>query len=139
VGTGSEVDLCVKAGARLRELGVPARVVSMPSWEIFYEQSPEYRESVLPAAVRKRVTVEAASTFGWEKFAGLDGCIIGIDQFGASAPATEIMARFGFTAQHVTAAALQLMGRFEDAKRESARDEKETTAVAATSSTEGHS
>lgn len=139
VGTGSEVNLCVKAAARLGELGVSARVVSMPSWEIFHEQSPEYRESVLPSACRKRVTVEAASTFGWEKFAGLDGCSIGIDQFGASAPATEIMARFGFTAQHVTAAALQLMNRLEDAEKEAKRNEDADTAVAATSSTEGHS
>ncbi|MGI4826729.1 MAG: transketolase [Janthinobacterium lividum] len=139
IGTGSEVDLCVKAAARLDELGVPTRVVSLPSWELFHEQSPEYRESVLPALSRKRVTAEAASTFGWEKFAGLDGHSIGIDQFGASAPATEIMARFGFTAQQVTAAALRLINRPEDAENEVKRNEKPETAVAATSSTEGHS
>jgi transketolase len=138
IGTGSEVDLCVKSAIKLEELGVPARVVSMPSWEIFHEQTPEYRESVIPTAFRKRVTVEAASTFGWEKFAGLDGLSIGIDDFGASAPATEIMGRFGFTAQHVTAAALKLMGRAEDAAKEIADDQGDT-AVAPTSPKEGHS
>lgn len=139
IGTGSEVDLCAKAATRLKDLGVLARVVSMPSWEVFREQSPDYRESVLPSAWRKRVTVEAASSFGWEKFAGLDGLSIGIDQFGASAPATEIMERFGFTTQHVTAAALRLMGRLEDAEKETREADQGNTAVAATSSTEGHS
>ena len=139
IGTGSEVDLCMKAAARLKELGVEARVVSMPSREIFQEQSPEYREAILPAALRKRVTVEAASTFGWEKFAGLDGKSIGLDQFGASASATEIMARFGFTAQRVTAAALELMGRPEDAAKEIAEADEGGTAVAPTSPAEGHS
>ncbi len=139
IGTGSEVGLCVKAAARLKELGVEPRVVSMPSWEIFQEQSAEYREAILPALLRKRVTVEAASTFGWEKFAGLDGKTIGIDQFGASASAAEIMARFGFTAQHVTAAALELMGRPQDAAKETAEADQGKTAVAATSPAEGHS
>lgn len=139
LGTGSEVDLCVQAAKRLKELNVISRVVSMPSWEIFREQSPEYQESVLSSLVRKRVTVEAASTFGWERFAGLDGHMIGIDQFGASAPAAKIMERFGFTVQHVTAAALRLLGRMDDAVKELPTAEQGDTAVAATSSTEGHS
>lgn len=75
----------------------------MPSWELFREQSPEYQNSVIPPGHRKRVTVEAASTMGWEAFAGLDGAMIGTNQFGASASAEKIMAKFGFTAQHVTA------------------------------------
>jgi transketolase len=118
IGTGSEVELCVKAQARLKELGIKARVVSLPSWELFAEQEDDYRERVLPAAILKRVTVEAAASFGWERFAGTEGTIIGIDRFGASAPAEETMKRFGFTAGRVTAAALRLVGRQEDAARE---------------------
>ena len=140
IGTGSEVELCVKAQARLKVLGVRARVVSLPSWKLFSEQEDDYRERVLPAAVLKRVTVEAAASFGWERFAGAEGTIIGIDQFGASAPPEEIMKRFGFTAERVTAAALRLMGRQEEAAREQVdQHEQGDTAVAATASTEGHS
>jgi transketolase len=139
IGTGSEVGLCVKAQARLKELGVPARVVSLPSWEIFAEQDEAYRERVLPAAVRKRVTVEAGATLGWERFAGAEGTMIGIDHFGASAPGEENMKHFGFTAEHVAAAALRLLGRGEEAAREAAQDEKGDTAVAATAPHEGHS
>lgn len=118
IGTGSEVGLCVKAQARLKELGVGARVVSLPSWEIFAEQDEAYREQVLPGSVRKRVTVEAGATLGWERFAGAEGTMIGIDHFGASAPGEENMKHFGFTAEHVTAAALRLLGRENDAARE---------------------
>ncbi|MGI4830700.1 MAG: transketolase [Janthinobacterium lividum] len=139
LGTGSEVDLCSQASVRLKELGVSTRVISMPSWEIFMEQSEKYQEAVLPKQLRKRVTVEAGTTFGWERFAGLDGEMIGIDQFGASASANEIMERFGFTVQHVTAAALRQMGRITDAAREMSLADAGDTAVAATSSTEGHS
>jgi transketolase len=139
IGTGSEVGLCVKAQARLKELGVPARVVSLPSWEIFAEQDEAYRERVLPAAVRKRVTVEAGATLGWERFAGAEGTMIGIDHFGASAPGEENMKHFGFTAEHVSAAALRLLGRGEEAARESGPDEKGDTAMAATAPHEGHS
>jgi transketolase len=118
LGTGSEVDICVQARKRLMELNIRTRVVSLPSWEIFCEQSPEYQESVLPKSVRRRVTIEAASTLGWERFAGLDGAMIGIDRFGASAPATELMKNFGFTRANVCAAALRLMARNEDADLE---------------------
>jgi transketolase len=118
LGTGSEVDICVQARKRLMELNIRTRVVSLPSWEIFREQSPEYQESVLPKSVRRRVTIEAASTLGWERFAGLDGAMIGIDRFGASAPATELMKNFGFTRANVCAAALRLMARNEDADLE---------------------
>jgi transketolase len=140
IGTGSEVGLCVKAQARLKELGVRARVVSLPSWEIFAEQDAAYRERVLPAAVRKRVTVEAGATLGWERFAGSEGTMIGIDHFGASAPGEENMKHFGFTAEHVTAAALSLLGREDEGAREGGRGgEKGDTAVAATAPHEGHS
>ncbi|MBA4143816.1 MAG: transketolase [Nitrosospira sp.] len=140
IGTGSEVELCVKAQVRLKELGVRARVVSLPSWELFAEQESDYRERVMPVAVPKRITVEAGASFGWERFAGAEGTIIGIDQFGASAPAEETMKRFGFTAERVVAAALRLLGRHEEAERvQTNRREGGETGVAATSSAEGHS
>jgi transketolase len=111
LGSGSEVDLCVQARKKLLELNVRARVVSVPSWEIFREQSAEYQESVLPKSIRRRITVEAASTLGWERFAGLDGIMIGIDRFGASAPAPELMKNFGFTPENICAAALRLVSK----------------------------
>ena len=140
IGTGSEVELCIKAQARLKELDIQARVVSLPSWELFAEQDRGYREQVLPGSVRKRVTVEAGATFGWERFAGEEGTAIGIDRFGASAPAEETMKRFGFTAERITAAALRLLGRQEEADREEPNQPEEgEAAVAATSPAEGHS
>ena len=110
IGTGSEVSLCVAAQAALAAKGVAARVVSMPSWSLFEAQDGAYRESVLPAAQRKRVTVEAGCSQGWHKWVA-DGTIISIDRFGASAPGDEVMKRFGFTPEHVTAAALALLGK----------------------------
>jgi transketolase len=110
IGTGSEVSLCVAAQTALAEKGVAARVVSMPSWSLFEAQDAAYRESVLPAAVRKRVAVEAGSSFGWHRWVA-DGTIIAIDHFGASAPGEEVMKQFGFTAENVTAAALALLGK----------------------------
>jgi transketolase len=118
LGTGSEVDICAQARKRLMELNIRTRVVSVPSWEIFREQSAEYQESVLPKSVRRRVTIEAASTLGWERFAGLDGAMIGIDRFGASAPARELTKNFGFTRANVCAAALRLMARNDEAELE---------------------
>ncbi|HSM77851.1 MAG TPA: transketolase C-terminal domain-containing protein, partial [Bryobacteraceae bacterium] len=111
IGTGSEVSLCVKAQGALKEKGVRARVVSMPSWNLFEAQDEAYRESVLPKAVRKRVSVEAASSFGWHRWTGDEGTIIGIDRYGASAPGDVNMKNFGFTAEHVTEAALKLLGK----------------------------
>lgn len=140
IGTGSEVDLCVKAQARLKELNVRARVVSLPSWKLFAEQESGYRQQVLPPDVRKRVTVEAGATLGWERFAGDEGTIIGIDRFGASAPGEEVMKRLGFTAERVIAAALRLLGRQDEAaKEEGDSGEKDKTSVGATASPEGHS
>jgi transketolase len=110
IGTGSEVSLCVAAQKTLAASGVKARVVSMPSWNLFEAQSAEYRESVLPGAVRKRVTVEAGCALGWHKWAA-DGTVIGIDHYGASAPGDEIMKQFGFTAEHVADAVLKLLNR----------------------------
>jgi len=118
IGTGSEVGLCVKARERLKGYGVKARVVSLPSWEIFGAQDETYRQQVLPQAIKKRVTVEAGSTMGWSQWAGDEGVIIGLDGFGASAPGGELMQHFGFTVEHVTAAALKSLGRKEEAARE---------------------
>ncbi|MGA8025880.1 MAG: transketolase [Bryobacteraceae bacterium] len=136
IGTGSEVSLCMKAQEKLKGYGVKARVVSMPSWNLFEAQDDGYRESVLPKPIKKRVTVEAAATYGWSRWAGDEGAIIGIDHYGASAPGDEIMKHFGFTSEHVTAAALRLLGRNEEADKEFGGD---TTNVAPTSPQEGHS
>lgn len=118
IGTGSEVGCCAAAQAKLKAYGVKARVVSMPSWNLFDAQDEQYRESVLPKSVRKRITIEAGATQGWHKYAGDGGTVIGLDRFGASAPGSEILKRLGFTAEHVTAAALRLLGRNEEADRE---------------------
>jgi transketolase len=118
IGTGSEVALCTKAQEKLKGHGVKARVVSMPSWELFAAQDESYRERVLPKAIKKRVTIEAASPFGWERWAGDEGTIMGVDHYGASAPGEEILKHFGFTAEHVTAAALRLLGKTAEADQE---------------------
>lgn len=103
IATGSEVHTSLEAANILRAEGKRVRVVSMPSWELFEAQGPDYRESVLPAACRKRVTVEAASTFGWQRFAGCDGLTIGIDHFGDSAPYEVLMEKYGITAEAIAA------------------------------------
>jgi len=105
IGTGSEVSLCLDAYERLSNEGVRARVVSMPSWELFDDQHPDYRDSVLPPQVKARVSVEEASDFGWTKYTGTEGENIGIATFGASAPIKQLLRKFGFTADHVVAAA----------------------------------
>ncbi len=107
LGTGSEVQLCVDAYERLSADGVRARVVSMPSWELFDRQSAEYRDSVLPPSIKARVSVEQASTFGWERWVGDGGVSIGMRTFGASAPLAELQEKFGFTPDRVVAAALE--------------------------------
>ncbi len=104
IGTGSEVQLCVDAYEKLTAEGIKARVVSMPSWELFDHQSKEYRESVLPPSVKARVSVEQASTFGWQRYAGGN---VGMVTFGASAPLKELQKKFGFTPDAVAAAAKQ--------------------------------
>jgi transketolase len=104
IATGSEVGLCVEAYEQLTAEGIKARVVSMPSWEIFddyCQKDPAYRESVLPSSVTARVSVEQASTFGWERYVGSSGAIIGMQTFGASAPLKELTKKFGFTVDNV--------------------------------------
>jgi len=101
MGTGSEVSLCIEAYEKLKAEGVAARVVSMPSWEIFEQQDAAYKESVLPASVTARVSVEMAATFGWERYVGLKGRKVGMHRFGASAPLKDLLKFFGFTADAV--------------------------------------
>ena len=106
IGTGSEVELCVKAKALLAEKNVKARVVSLPCIEEFEKQTAEYKESVLPSAVKARVCVEAGSPYSWYKYAGDDGEIVGMTTFGASAPANLLFEKFGFTAENVAEKAM---------------------------------
>jgi transketolase len=105
MATGSEVSLCVEAYEELSRQGIRARVVSMPSWELFERQNEQYRRTVLPPAVRARVAVEQASTLGWSRYTGIDGTILGMKTFGASAPLKVLQEEFGFTANHVVEAA----------------------------------
>jgi transketolase len=105
IATGSEVSLVLAAHQQLSSEAVRSRVVSMPSWELFEAQSIEYRNSVLPPSVGARVSVEAASPFGWERYVGPTGAIIGVDRFGASAQGPVVMAEYGFTVEHVVAIA----------------------------------
>ena len=105
IGTGSEVSLCLEAYEQLTNEGVRARVVSMPSWELFEDQDRKYRDSVLPPHVKARVSVEEASDFGWTKYTGTEGHNIGIETFGASAPIKQLLKKFGFTVDHIVAAA----------------------------------
>ncbi|MDO5297259.1 MAG: transketolase [bacterium] len=109
IGTGSEVHICLEAQAELEAEGIAARVVSMPSWELFAKQSAEYRESVLPSAVTARVSVEAGSTFGWMRWVGEKGCAVGLDRFGASAPYETLYEKFALTASNVAAKAKELL------------------------------
>jgi transketolase len=104
IGTGSEVQLALEAARQLETDGIPTRVVSMPSWELFAAQDQAWRERVLPPKLTARVSIEAATTFGWERWVGQGGTMIGIDHFGASAPAARLFTEFGFTADHVIAA-----------------------------------
>jgi len=107
LASGSEVSLCVAAYEKLKADGISARVVSMPSWELFDQQDQQYRDSVIPPAVSARVAVEQASTFGWERFVGTAGAIIGMKTFGASAPLQELQKMYGFTLDSVFAAGRQ--------------------------------
>jgi len=110
IATGAEVGLALQARDLLKADGIAARVVSMPCWELFARESAEYRESVLPAAVKARVSVEAGTTFGWSRWTGDAGVAIGIDRFGASAPGEVNMEQFGFTAEHIATAVRSLLG-----------------------------
>ena len=116
IGTGSEVALCLEAYEQLSKEGVWARVVSMPSWELFDDQDNSYRDSVLLPSVKARVSVELASDFGWTKYTGSEGHNIGIETFGASAPLKQLLKKFGFNVENVVAAAKSQIARHGSTK-----------------------
>jgi len=109
IATGSEVQVAVTAAETLTAAGIPTRVVSMPSWELFEQQDAAWRERVLPAAITARVAIEAASPFGWGRWIGDRGTMIGLDHFGASAPAETLFKEFGLTPERVAAAVRALV------------------------------
>jgi transketolase len=111
IATGSEVWLALESHEQLMQLGIRSRVVSMPSWELFDAQPASYRDAVLPPRVRARVSIEAASPFGWERYVGTEGAIIGVNRFGASAPGPVVMREFGFTPEHIVERAKTILDR----------------------------
>jgi transketolase len=110
IGTGTELHLAVEAKAELEKAGHAVRVVSMPSTNLFAKQDAAYRESVLPTAIRRRLAIEAGAIETWYRWVGLDGDVIGMTTFGASAPVNDVMKHFGFTVENVVARALKLIG-----------------------------
>ena len=111
IATGSEVHITLEAGKILKEKGISARVVSMPSWELFEKTSQEYKDKVLLPDVNIRIAVEAGIPMGWERYAGSNGTIIGINEFGASAPGNTVMEKFGFTSENIVQKATKLLNR----------------------------
>ena len=111
IGTGTELDLCVQAAKKLTAEGKKVRVVSMPCVELFEEQSESYKEEVLPSNIRKRLVVEAAESFGWHKYIGLDGDSVTMNSFGASAPGGLCMEKFGFTVENVIEKSRNLLNK----------------------------
>ena len=111
MGTGTEVSLCVGAYEQLKAEGVKARVVSIPSWNLFDQQSDDYKNKVLPPDVKARVAVEQAATFGWSQYVGPTGIVVGMRRFGASAPIKDLQRKFGFTTENVVAMARKAMGK----------------------------
>jgi transketolase len=109
IGTGSEVHIALEAGKLLRERDISARVVSLPSWELFEAQPLDYRNSVLPTRIKARVSIEAGSPLGWERYVGSEGVIIGLSRFGASAPWKVIYEKLGLTARRMADEALNLL------------------------------
>jgi len=121
LATSSEVALCLEAREQLQADGIQARVVSMPSWEVFEQhcrEHPEYREAVLPAEVKARVSVEQASEFGWDRYVGSTGRRIGMNTFGASAPLKELQTKFGFTPGRITDAAREQLRLVRELRKE---------------------
>jgi len=110
MATGSEIHPAMAAGHALTGAGMPTRVVSFPSWELFEAQPEAYRESVLPSAITARVAVETGTTMGWHKYVTDGGAVIGLDHFGASAPAGKLFTEFGFTAEHIATTVRDIVG-----------------------------
>jgi transketolase len=111
MGSGTEIQWCVGAYEKLKAEGIKVRIVSMPCWQIFEEQDAAYKETVLPAGVTARVSIEMAATFGWDRYIGAKGKAIGMHSFGASAPLKDLLKRFGFGVDEVVAAAKQVLGK----------------------------
>lgn len=111
LATGSEVSLVLEAQSKLKDEGIAARVVSMPSWELFENQDASYKEKVLPPTIRKRLAVETGSVLGWHKYVTDEGSILGMTTFGDSAPAGDLMKLFGFTVDNVVKEARKLIGK----------------------------
>jgi transketolase len=111
IATGSELSLAVSAHEQLLAEGIRSRVVSMPCWDLFEQQSPAYRESVLPYPILARLAIEQASTFGWERYVGSFGHVIGMHTFGASAPLKALQTKFGFEPQSIVTSAKELLLR----------------------------
>ncbi len=109
IASGSEVELAVKAAEKLEGEGHAVRVVSMPSFDLFEAQPESYKEEVLPNSLRKRIAIEAGVSFGWSKYVGLDGIIVSVDDFGASAPAKDLVEKFGLTVENVLKQAESLL------------------------------
>src|SRR5262245_50854673 len=111
IASGSEVSVAIDAHEKLVAEGIRSRVVSMPSWDIFEQQTPEYRNSVLPSTISARIAIEQASTFGWERYVGSSGRVVGMTTFGASAPLKELQRKFGFEPDRLAVAARELLGK----------------------------
>ena len=111
MASGSEVELIFKAADELEAKGIDARVISMPSFELFEAQDAAYKESVMPNKVRARVAVEALTSFGWHKYVGLDGEVISLDTFGASGNAETLFKQFGFTVENVALKAIKVVNK----------------------------
>ena len=109
IATGSEVELVLAAQEELKQQDIAARVVSMPSWELFEEQNDSYKEKIFPASIRKRLAVEAGSSLGWLRYVTDDGDVIGVNKFGESAPGEQVMAEYGFTVENVIKKAKALL------------------------------
>ncbi|MGI8541134.1 MAG: transketolase [Rubrobacteraceae bacterium] len=134
IGTGSEVSLAIEAAKNLAEKDISARVVSMPSWEVFDRQDQGYKDEVLPPSVEARVSVESGITSGWERYVGFKGRSVGIDRFGASAPGDRVMQEYGITPENVANVALDVLGRSDEAESDAS-----TPSFQKTEPEEGHS
>jgi len=111
IGTGSELHVALEAGRRLSQQGIRVRVVSLPSWELFDASDETYRNGVLPPALKARVAVEAGIRLGWEHYVGLEGAVVGLDDFGASAPEGVLYRKFGITVEGIMEAARKVLTR----------------------------
>jgi transketolase len=111
IATGAEVHITLEAQAILSEKGIAARVVNMPSWEIFDEKSTDFKDQVLPPDVDARIAVEAGISMGWERYLGTGGKVIGIDRFGASAPGGTVLKNYGFNCERIVETALQMLNK----------------------------